>query len=270
MKIIPQLAQTGVKIVDLSADFRLKNPEDYNLWYGYTHLHPDLLPKFVYGVPELHYDQIKNSQLVACPGCMAVTAILALAPVVQSGLIENAHIVVDAKIGSSGAGEKPTIATHHAERAGVVRPYKPAGHRHTVEIEQELSLLTGNSVRISLSAHAVGMVRGILCTCHTFLSKSIEIQDLWKMFRKFYSSSPFIRLIRDVKGIHKFPDPKFVIGSNFCDIGFEIDNHAERLVLLSASDNLMKGAAGSAVQCMNIMFSLDETSGLRSPAIHPV
>jgi N-acetyl-gamma-glutamyl-phosphate/LysW-gamma-L-alpha-aminoadipyl-6-phosphate reductase len=269
-KIIPQLAQSGLKIIDLGADFRLKNPEDYEKWYGYVHPNPDLLEKFVYGVPEIHHDAIRDSQLVSCPGCMAVTAILALAPAVQSGLIENERIVIDAKIGSSGAGMKPSASTHHAERAGVVRPYKPAGHRHIAEIEQELSLLCGHSMVVSFSAHAVGMVRGVLCTCHSFFNQPIQIQDMWKMFRNFYSSAPFIRLVRDIKGLHRFPDPKFVVGSNFCDIGFEIDNHSGRLILLSASDNLMKGAAGSAVQCMNIMFDLEETAGLRLPAIHPV
>lgn len=270
VKMIPELAQTGLKIIDLSADFRLKNPEDYKKWYGYVHPNPDLLEKFVYGIPEIHHDEIRDSQLVSCPGCMAVTAILALAPVVQSGLIENERIIIDAKIGSSGAGTKPTTSTHHAERAGVVRPYKPAGHRHIAEIEQELSLLLGHSIVISLSAHAVGMVRGILCTCHSFFNQPIETRDIWRIFRNFYSSAPFIRLVRDIKGLHRFPDPKFVVGSNFCDIGFEIDNHSGRLILLSASDNLMKGAAGSAVQCMNIMFGLEETAGLRVPAIHPV
>ncbi|MEM4298030.1 MAG: N-acetyl-gamma-glutamyl-phosphate reductase [Nitrososphaerota archaeon] len=270
VKVIPQLVESGLRVIDLSADFRLKNPEAYPKWYGYQHPHPELLEKFVYGVPELYKDEIKGSRLIACPGCMAVTAILALAPFVKEGVIDIKHIVVDAKIGSSGAGTKPTIMTHHAERYGVIRPYKPVGHRHTAEIEQELSLLAGEEVRVSMSPHAVNMVRGILCTSHTFLTQPLAPADVWKILRSFYQNEPFIRFIRDIKGLYRYPDPKAVIGSNFCDIGFEVDGHTERLVLLSATDNLIKGGAGSAVQCMNVMLGFDERKGLEAAGLHPV
>jgi N-acetyl-gamma-glutamyl-phosphate/LysW-gamma-L-alpha-aminoadipyl-6-phosphate reductase len=270
VKIMPKLIESGLKIIDLSADFRLHNPEDYERWYGYKHPHPELLSRFVYGVPELHREEIRRASYVACPGCMAVTSILALAPFIKADVIDRKHIVVDAKIGSSGGGAKPSLGTHHAERYGVIRPYKPVGHRHTAEIEQELSLIANEKVTVSMSPHAVNTVRGILCTIHTYLKRQITVPEVWRILRSFYREEPFIRFVRDRKGLYRYPDPKVVIGSNFCDIGFEIDEHANRLVLLSATDNLMKGAAGSAVQCMNLMLGFDERTGLNMGGLHPV
>jgi len=269
-KFVPVLLEVGLKIIDLSADFRLKNPKDYEKWYGWSHRNPDVLEKSVYGLPELHRDEIKKAQLIAVPGCMAAAGILALAPIVKSGKIDVNRIVVDFKVGSSGAGVKPSISTHHAEHYSIVRPYKPVGHRHTAEIEQELSLLCSGRVVVSMSAHAVNMVRGILSTCHTFLNGPMASAEVWRIYREFYSGEPFIRFIRDVKGLYRYPDPKIVVGSNYCDIGFELDEHADRLVVLSAIDNLMKGAAGTAVQDMNIMCGWDETEGLRYLAPHPI
>ena len=268
--IIPQLYETGIKIIDLSADFRLKNPDDYPAWYGWTHKSPELLEKAVYGLPELHREEISNADFIACPGCMAAGATLALAPIVQSGKIEKDKIVVDAKVGSSGAGAKPSRSSHHSEHYSIVRPYKPVGHRHTAEIEQELGLLIGEKISISLSAHAVNMVRGILSTCHVFTTDSFAIADLWRLYRDFYKDEPFIRFVRDRKGIFRYPDPKVVAGTNYCDVGFEIDDRVKRVVLLSAIDNLMKGAAGTAVQDMNILMGYDEREGLRSLGLHPV
>ena len=269
-KLTPKLLEAGLKVIDLSADFRLKNPEDYPKWYGWNHPAPDTLKKAVYGVPELYREKIRDAQLVACPGCMAVVTILALAPVIKANLIDKDHIVVDVKIGSSGAGAKPSASTHHAERFGVIRPYKPTGHRHTAEIEQELSLIAGSNVKVSMSAHAVNIVRGILTTVHSFLVKKADTATIWKAFRSLYQGEPFIRLVRDRKGLYRLPDPKVVVGSNFCDLGFEIDNHTNRLVILGAIDNLIKGAAGIAVQNMNIMLRIDEKTGLNQPALHPI
>ena len=270
VEIVKKLYDAGVKVIDLSADYRLKNPKAYVEYYGWEHPHPELLVKSVYGIPELHRDQIKNSQLVSCPGCMAVTSVLGIAPLVKNDLIDLDHIIVDSKIGSSGAGGKPSAGTHHAMRYGVVRPYKPVKHRHTAEIEQEIGAIAHQEVRISMTPHAVNIVRGILCTNHTFLKKQVTVQELWKMYRAMYKGEPFIRFIRDTKGLYKYPDPKFVVGSNFCDIGFDIDEKNSRLVALSASDNRMKGAAGSAVQCMNVMHGFDESDGLRYTPINPV
>ncbi|MDA0755732.1 MAG: N-acetyl-gamma-glutamyl-phosphate reductase [Crenarchaeota archaeon] len=267
-EIVKALYDRGMKIIDLSADYRLHNPEDYGKWYGWEHPHPDYLEKSVFGIPELHRKEIKKSQLVSCPGCMAVTSILALNPLIKNNLIDEEHIVVDSKIGSSGAGAG--AGTAHAMRAGVIRPYKPAKHRHTGEIEQELSQTAGRKIKVSMSPHAVDVVRGILCTNHTFLKKDIDEKELWKIYRAEYNEERFIRLIRDKDGLHKFPDPKFLVGSNFCDIGFDIDKDNNRLIALSASDNLMKGAAGSAIQNMNIMAGFDEVEGIMYSPLTPV
>jgi len=267
-EIVKALYDRGVKIIDLSADYRLHEPEDYGKWYGWEHPHPDYLKKSVYGVPELHREQIKNAQLVSCPGCMAVTSMLALAPLIQEDLIDVNHIVVDSKIGSSGAGSGQ--GTAHAMRAGVIRPYKPAKHRHTGEIEQELSEVAGKKIKVSMSPHAVDVVRGILCTNHTFTEKKLSEKEIWKIYRSAYGEENFVRLIRDKNGLYKFPDPKFLVGSNFCDIGFDLDEDNNRLVAISASDNLMKGAAGSAVQNMNVMCGFDEMAGLRYTPLTPV
>jgi N-acetyl-gamma-glutamyl-phosphate/LysW-gamma-L-alpha-aminoadipyl-6-phosphate reductase len=269
-KIVKELYGRGMKIIDLSADFRLKNPKDYVKWYGWEHPFPELLSKSVYGVPELHREDIKKSQLVSCPGCMAVTSLLALKPLIENNLIDTEHIVVDSKIGSSGAGIKANAGTHHAMRYGVIRPYKPAKHRHTGEIEQELGLIAKKTIKVSMSPHAVNIVRGILTTNHTFMRKPMSELELWKVYRNSYRDEPFLRFIRDKKGLYKFPDPKFLIGSNFCDIGFDIDEDNQRLVSLSASDNLMKGAAGSAIQNMNILYGFDETEGLKYTPVTPV
>ncbi len=269
-KLVPKILEVGLKVIDLSADFRLKNPSEYEKWYGWQHPYPELLKEAVYGVPELYRDKIKNAKLVACPGCMAVVAILSLAPIFKEKIVEEDRVVVDVKIGSSGAGAKPTRSTHHSERYGVIRPYKPTGHRHTAEIEQELKAISGLNVKVSMSAHAVNIVRGILSTSHTFLTKKVSTAEIWKIYRSFYKDEPFIRFVKDKKGLYKLPDPKIVLGSNFCDIGFELDEHCSRLVVLGAIDNLVKGAAGIAIQNMNILLGFDEKEGLAQPPIHPV
>ncbi|MDE1725360.1 MAG: N-acetyl-gamma-glutamyl-phosphate reductase, partial [Thaumarchaeota archaeon] len=201
--IVKALYDRGMKVIDLSADYRLHNPADYDKWYGWQHPHPELLEKSVFGVPELHREEIKKSQLVSCPGCMAVTSILGLYPLIKKKIIDTEHIVVDSKIGSSGAGAGTVSGTHHAMRSGVIRPYKPAKHRHTGEIEQELSQAAGSKIKVSMSPHAVDIVRGILCTNHVFLKQPVSEMDLWKMYREQYQNERFIRLIRDKKGFYK-------------------------------------------------------------------
>ncbi len=271
VKITPRLVELGVRIVDMSADFRLKDPSAYRTWYHYDHPYPDLLGKFVYGLPELHREELRNAKYVSAPGCNAAAAILGLAPLAKHGIISGETVVVDVKVGSSGAGGRPSPATHFSERFGVVRPYAPAGHRHVAEIEQELRLVSGRDYRIAMSAHAVNMVRGILSTSHVFTDGgNMDQMRIWRAYRETYRGEPFIRFIRDKKGIFRYPDPKIVIGSNFADIGFELDPHTSRVVVLSAIDNLMKGAAGSAVQSMNVMLGMDERTGLDAPALHPV
>lgn len=272
VKVVPQIADAGLRVVDLSADFRLSDKGEYPAWYGYDHPRPDLLEKFILSIPEINRDRVKGARLVASPGCMAITSILALAPLLREKSlgIDRDHVVVDAKVGSSGAGGKPSLSTHFSERYSVVRPYAPAGHRHSAEISQVLGEMAGEKVRVSMSAHAVNMVRGILVTSHVFASAIPKPIDVWKAYRSMYSGSYFVRLVRDKQGPFRLPDPKLVVGSNFCDIGFEIEERNGRLVALSATDNLIKGAAGNAIQSMNLMLGLDEKTGLAMAPLHPV
>ncbi|MEM4706862.1 MAG: Asd/ArgC dimerization domain-containing protein, partial [Candidatus Methanomethylicaceae archaeon] len=197
-------------------------------------------------------------------------SILSITPIIKAGIVENNKIVLDAKIGSSGAGTSVSEATHHPEHSNLVRAYKPVMHRHTPEIEQEVSLKAGFKVTIALTPHAIDMVRGILVTGHMFLKKEVNIQEIWKVYREMYQNEPFVRIVRDHKGLHRLPDPMNVIGSNFCDVGFEIDPHANRIVTFGALDNLIKGAAGQAVQNFNIMIGVDEKMGLGFPGVRPI
>ncbi len=270
MNLVPKLLEAGLKVIDMSADFRLKEGAAYEKWYGWKHTNPETLKEAVYGLPELHRADIKKTNLVGCPGCMATATILALVPFIKAGLIEKNRIVADLKVGSSGGGSKPTVASHHPERFGGVRPYKSVGHRHIAEVEQELNALSGDQVKISFSPHAVNMVRGILATVHTFPTQPITNKDIWKALRGTYESEPFIRFVKYLKGCYQLPDPKVTQGTNYCDIGFEIDEHANRLLLFSAIDNMVKGASGQGVQCLNIMMGIDETTGLKSTGFHPM
>lgn len=270
VNLVPKLLEIGLKVIDMSADFRLKNSEDYVKWYGWKHPHPEFLKEAVYGLPEFYRQKMKNARLIACPGCMATATILGLAPIVRAGVIEMNKIIVDAKIGSSGTGSKPSVASHHPERFGGVRPYKTVGHRHIAEIEQELNTLTNETITISFSPHAVNMVRGILSTIHVFPNKTVTSKEVWKTYRSQYRGEPFIRFVKYHKGPYHLPNPKVVMGTNFCDIGFELDSHSKRLVIISAIDNMMKGASGQGVQCMNIVLGVNEKTGLESTGFHPM
>lgn len=269
VNVVPKLLKADLKVIDMTADFRLKDSSAYKEYYGFEHPNPELLKSSAYGLPELHRNEIRRSELVAVPGCMATATILGLAPLVSDSLIDTTKIVVDAKIGSSGAGASPTIASHHSERSDGVRPYKVTGHRHIAEVEQELSQLGHGGVKIALTPHAVNMVRGILTTTHAFMSSNLSEKDLWKSYRARYGGEPFVRMVSDKKGLYGLPNPKVTVGTNFCDIGFEVDPHANRVVVFAALDNLTKGAAGQAVQCFNIMNGLDEHTGLNVTGLHP-
>jgi len=252
------------KVIDLSADFRLKDPALYREYYGVEHPRPDLLAQSVYGLPELHREAIRQATLVSGPGCIATAAILAIHPLAKAGLIDPERLVVDAKTGSSAGGVDGGTASQHPERSGVMRIYAPAGHRHTAEIEQE----TG--VKAALSCHAVEAVRGILATCHAFLQESVTSKDLWRVYREAYRGEPFVRIVTEAAGLYRYPEPKILAGTNFCDLGFALDAHANRVVAVAALDNLMKGAAGTAVQCMNLVAGYPETMGLDFLGLHPV
>jgi len=270
VNLVPKLLETGLKVIDMSADFRLKNPANYETYYGWKHAHQEMLKEAVYGLPELHREEIKNAKLIACPGCMATSAILGLAPIIKADLVVTDKIIVDLKVSSSGGGSKPTSASHHPERSSGVRPYQVTGHRHIAEVEQELSALNNQPVKIGFTPHAVNMVRGILATIHAYPKQAISSKDLWKALRGMYGNEPFIRFVKYQKGQYQLPDPKINLGTNFCDIGFEIDEHTNRLLMFSAIDNMCKGASGQGVQCLNLLMGIDETTGLKSTGFHPM
>lgn len=264
MDRIDEFRGAAGRIVDLSADFRLRDPDDYVRWYGRSHPRPELLADAVYGIPELHRDRLAGAALVAGCGCNATATILALRPLVAAGVV--GHAVVEVKAGSSEGGNQASAASHHPERAGSVRSYRPTGHRHQAEMLQEL----GGGLRLSFSATAVELVRGVLATAHVFLTEAIDEKAVWRIFRQAYADEPFVRIVKDRRGVYRYPEPKILAGSNYCDIGFELDAGGGRLVVMSAVDNLMKGAAGQAVQAFNVMFGFDERAGLGFPGLHPI
>ena len=253
-------------LIDLSSDFRLSNPDDYVKYYGHEHSRPELLEQFSYGMPELHRDKIINSKFIAVPGCTATAAILPLKPIVDN--LNPKIIVVDSKVGSSAAGAAYSLSTHHPERSNVVRSFKPSMHRHLAEMNQELN--KDGSISLNFSPHAVEMIRGIQSTIHIFLDEDYTSKDIWQIYLQAYKEEPFIRLVREKSGIYRYPEPKLVLGTNICEIGFEKDESTGRLIVMSAIDNLMKGAAGQGVQSMNIALGFEETTGINSIGFHPV
>ena len=258
---IDDLRARAGRIIDLGADFRLANAADYERFYGAPHPRPDLLGRFVYGIPELNRGALAGADLVACAGCNATTAILGLLPLYRAGVADSA--VVEVKVGSSEAGNRASEGSHHPERSGAMRSYRPTGHRHLAEIRAAL----GGEVHFS--ATSVEMVRGVLATSHVFVNRELDDKALWKIYRRAYADEPFVRIVKERGGIHRYPDPNLLAGANYCDVGFERDPLANRVVVLSAIDNLMKGAAGQAVQAFNIMHGLPETRGLEFPGLHP-
>lgn len=261
---LQQFEALAPMLIDLSADFRMNDAAAYEKWYGQPHSCPQKLPDFIYGIPELHREQMRDATRISGAGCNATASILALHPLFAEGLADS--VVIEVKAGSSQAGNASNEASHHPERSGAVRSYKPTGHRHLAEIHQEL----GTQGNIHFSATSIEMVRGLLATCHVFLNRALSDKDMWKLYRQYYGSEPFIRIVKERSGIHRYPEPKLVAGSNYCDIGFELDPHSNRLVVMCAIDNLMKGAAGQAVQAFNIANGFDETTGLQFPGLHPV
>ncbi len=269
MNQINDLLPIAKTVIDLSGDFRLDNPGDYPTWYKLDHPNPDLLKSKVLGLPELYKEQIKSAHLIACPGCMSTASILSLYPLLKAGVVDDAPIIIEAKTGSSASGNKLSKASMHAERSGVMRSFAPTGHRHSAEIIQELTI-DGKKPQINFSATAVEAVRGILATSHVFLKENVSEIDIWGIYREFAKDKPFIRIVKEKKGNFKYPEPKLLIGTNVCEIGFEKDPHSNRLVVMSAIDNLIKGAAGQAVQCFNIAQGFDENLGLETIGLYPV
>jgi N-acetyl-gamma-glutamyl-phosphate/LysW-gamma-L-alpha-aminoadipyl-6-phosphate reductase len=283
MKRIETLARLAPRIVDLSADFRLQAPADYVKWYGHEHTAPDWLPRFAYGLPELNRDAIRLASYVSGVGCNATAANLAVWPLFRADLADRSRgVIVEVKAGSSEAGAEPGPSSHHPDRSHVVRSFAPTGHRHTAEVVQALrrhavgALLAAPTpqVPVHMSVTSVELVRGVLATAHVFcrpeLVGQIALKDLWRAYRDAYGDEPFVRLVREQQGVYRFPEPKILAGSNYADVGFDLDPETGRIVAIAAIDNLMKGAAGTAVQCMNLMCGFDEAAGLGFPGLHPV
>jgi N-acetyl-gamma-glutamyl-phosphate/LysW-gamma-L-alpha-aminoadipyl-6-phosphate reductase len=256
-------------VIDLSSDHRLRDPEDYETWYGAAHPRPGVLGQWTYGIPELHRTKIKGATRVTGAGCNATATILALLPLFAADLVDRSRpVTVECKVGSSEGGREPGDDSHHPERTGVVRSFSPVGHRHTAEAEQELAL-GGERPRIDLSVTAVELVRGVLATAHVPVKRPVEDKDLWKIYRERYASEPFVRIVKERTGIWRNPEPKLLAGTNFADVGFAADPRGERVVALCAIDNLVKGAAGNGVQAMNVALGFDETAGLGFVGLHP-
>jgi N-acetyl-gamma-glutamyl-phosphate/LysW-gamma-L-alpha-aminoadipyl-6-phosphate reductase len=263
---IEQFARIAPKIVDLAADFRLRDTALYERFYAEKHQAPSWLSKFIYGLPELHREEMKSASYVSGVGCNATAANLALYPLIKAGLIDtNKTVIVDIKVGSSEAGASPNPGSHHPERSGVIRTFSAYGHRHTAEVIQELMLTD-----VHLSMTSVDLVRGALAAAHCFVKPGVAEKDLWRAYRGWVETEPFIRLVKDKRGIYRVPEPKILAGSNYCDVGFELDPSTGHVVAMAAIDNLMKGAAGSAVQSMNLICGFSETAGLEFPGLHPI
>jgi N-acetyl-gamma-glutamyl-phosphate/LysW-gamma-L-alpha-aminoadipyl-6-phosphate reductase len=258
------------RIVDLSADFRLREPGAYDRWYGKPHTSPQWLSRFVYGLPELHRDAIAGAAHVSGVGCNATATTLAIWPLAKAGLLDASRgVICEVKVGSSEGGAASSDSTHHPERAGVMRSFAPTGHRHTAEVLQALAL-AGVDTEVHLSVTAVDNVRGVLATAHVFVRDGVAERDLWQACRDAYAGEPFVRIVKERAGLYRYPEPKILSGSNYADVGFEFDASTRRVVALCAIDNLMKGAAGTALQCANLMCGWPETAGLEFPGLHPV
>ena len=255
----------GTLCIDLSADHRLRDARGYDIWYGEAHPHPERLGDFVYGIPELHRERIRAARQLSGAGCNATAVILGVLPLARAGVIDRSRpIVAEAKVGSSEGGRESSEATHHPERSGAVRSFAPVGHRHTAEMEQEL-----DHPRVDFSATSIEMVRGVLATSHVPLASELDEKALWRIYREAYAAEPFVRLVKERSGIYRYPEPKILAGSNYCDVGFALDPRGQRVVVISAIDNLVKGAAGNCVQAMNVACGFEETAGLGFPGLHP-
>lgn len=264
MAKIDEFLDSAGTVVDLSADFRLNDLEAYQDYYG-EHSKPELLEEAQYALPELHKEDLPGTELIAVGGCNATCSILGLYPLFENNVLSGDELVVlDVKVGSSEGGATSGKSSSHAERSGVVRPYAPTGHRHEGEIEQELG------INVSFTAHAVDMVRGASATAHVFISHdAITKSEVWKAYRSSYGDEPFMRLVAG-GGVYRYPEPKVVAGTNYADVGFELDEKNGRIVVFSAIDNMMKGSAGQAVHAANISLGFDETAGLEFAGLHPV
>ncbi|MDZ7641101.1 MAG: N-acetyl-gamma-glutamyl-phosphate reductase [Desulfurivibrio sp.] len=264
MAVVPELLAGGAKVIDLSADFRLHEQTTYEAWYQ-VHSAPELLGEAAYGLPEIHRRRIAAARLVANPGCYPTSVILGLAPLLKAGVIDSDSLIIDAKSGTSGAGRSVQVGTLYCEVTDGFKAYKVASHRHTPEIEQELGQLAGGPLTVSFTPHLVPMSRGMLSTIYGKLTADIDQAGLEQLYRDFYAREPFVRVLGD----GQLPATQYVRGSNFCDLALRLDERCGRVIVLAAIDNLVKGAAGQAVQNMNLLYGLPEEQGLNVVPLFP-
>jgi N-acetyl-gamma-glutamyl-phosphate/LysW-gamma-L-alpha-aminoadipyl-6-phosphate reductase len=261
---IEKWSRLAPRLIDLSADFRLSDMASYERWYGQPHPNQAWARRFVYGLPETRRERLRTATHVSGVGCNATAVNLALLPLARAGLIRSA--VCDVKVGSSEAGSSPSPTGHHPERSGRVRPFALTQHRHQAEVMQE-----SGQFDLRMSVTSVELVRGVQCTAHVFPVRPLEEKEIWKLYRSAFASEPFTRLVKSKAGMHRFPEPRLLAGTNYCDVGFDAEpaSEGQRVVIVSAMDNLVKGAAGSAVQCMNLMIGAREEEGLEFGGLYP-
>jgi N-acetyl-gamma-glutamyl-phosphate/LysW-gamma-L-alpha-aminoadipyl-6-phosphate reductase len=266
-KDIEHYASLAPRIVDLAADFRLRDPLLYRKFYGEEHKAPQWLGRFVYGLPELHREEMRSAHYISGVGCNATAANLALYVLVKNDLLDPTQpVIFDIKVGSSEGGQSPNPGSHHPERSGVIRTFSAFGHRHSAEVLQELPQVKN----VHLTMTSVDLVRGALAAAHAFVKSGVTEKDLWRAYRSWAESEPFVRLVKDRRGIYRVPEPKILAGTNYVDVGFDLDPESGRVVCMAAIDNLMKGAAGSAMQSMNLMCGFAETTALDFSGLHPI
>ena len=263
--VIPSLLEKGLKVIDLSGDYRYDDAAVYEKWYGEKHSSPELLKESVYGLPELHRDKIKNARLIANPGCYPTCSFLSIYPLAKAGLIDMKSVIVDAKSGTSGAGRGAKVANLYCEVNESIKAYGVATHRHTPEIEEQLSYASGQEAVINFTPHLVPMNRGILVTAYANLVKDVTEEEIRKIYEDAYKEEQFVRFLN--AGV--CPETRWVEGSNYVDVNVKVDERTHRVIMMGAMDNLVKGAAGQAVQNMNLLFGLPETEGLLMPPVFP-
>lgn len=264
-KVVTKSVLEKTKVIDFGADFRLKNADVYENWYGVEHTGKELLKEAVYGLCEVNREEIKKAKLIANPGCYTTCSILSLRPLLAESLIDKNSIIIDAKSGISGAGRGLATASLYCESAETIKAYKLASHRHTPEIEEQLGYAADDTITLTFTPHLIPMNRGILATCYATLKEEYSYETIKEAYEKYYGEEYFIRLTK--KGI--YPETRWVKGSNFLDIGFVVDERTKRIIVIGAIDNLVKGAAGQAIQNMNLLFDLDEKTGLTMVPVFP-
>mgnify|MGYP001424803284 CR=1 FL=1 len=265
MPVGAEVIRRGKKLIDLGADFRLKDYSEYEKWYKVEHMARELLEQAVYGLPELYREKIKRASIIGNPGCYPTSAILGLAPLVAERLLDPDTLIIDSKSGVSGAGRSPSLGTLYCEVNENIRAYNIGQHRHTPEIEQELSAVFGRALKLSFTPHLTPMNRGILSTMYSKLNREMDTGALRELYNTYYDTEPFVRVLPP----GMLPQTKAVTGSNCCDVAVTADPRTGRVIVTSAIDNLIKGASGQAVQNMNIMYGFDEKAGIDSPGMYP-